>query len=372
MVDTIDCKSLKGRKRDICRGYNSFGQSVLTENKRRRWLLSWGHTPEIVEEHLANNPSQELPPDHEDFPTAEKVEQDLAPPRRELRKRKRMPTNNGCGGCSKRKAALNRLIPGAGDVVEKLTTVTGIKAVVDRLAARKAGGGGMKWAYGITTVPSRIDELFPRTLESLKLAGFDTPWIYVDGAENDEAYKQFELNVTVRNPTIRTHGNWVLSLYEMYIRTPDADRYCMFQDDFVTYPNLREYLETCEYPDNGYWNLYTFPENLRLCPAGYEGWYRSNQRGRGAVALVMSLDAVTTLIGHDHMIQRPKDSKRGHKAVDGGIVTAFKKAGWREYVHNPSLVQHTGIISSMSNKRHALADSFRGEEFDALELLPSE
>ncbi len=367
MVDTtIDCKSLRGRKRDICRGYNMHGQPVLTENKRRRWLLNWGYDPQMIEKHLIDNPSQFITPDHPDFPSEEMQEQELALPRESLQQRRRIP-GKGCGGCSKRKAALNKLIPGAGDVVEAITTATGIKAVFDKMA----GGQSIKWTYGITTTPQRIDDLFPRTLNSLKTAGFEKPWIFVDGLEDPQPYHQFDAaGITVRHPNIRTHGNWVLSLYELYIRTPDANRYALFQDDFITYNSLREYLETCEYPDDGYWNLYTFPENQRLCPDGYEGWYKSNQRGKGAVALVFSLDAVTTLLGHDHMIQRPKDTHRGYKAVDGGIVTAMKKAGYREYVHNPSLVQHTGTISSMGNKRQALATSFRGEEFNCLELIP--
>lgn len=228
----------------------------------------------------------------------------------------------------------------------------------------------LKWAYGITTVPSRVDDLFPRTLESLKLAGFGSPWVFVDGAEDPSAYKQFGLNVTVRNPNIRTHGNWVLSMYELYIRTPDADRYIIFQDDFITYRNLKQYLEKCSYPPSGYCNLYTFPANQRLCPKDYHGWYRANQRGLGAVALMFDLEAVTKIIGSDYMVQRPKSASRGWKAVDGGIVTAMKNIGYREYVHNPSLVQHTGRVSTMKNKRHAEAMSFRGENFNALELTP--
>ena len=69
------------------------------------------------------------------------------------------------------------------------------------------------------------------------------------------------------------------------------------------------------------------------------------------------------------MIMRPQNDERGWRAIDGGIVTAFKKAGWQEHVHNPSLVQHTGITSVMGNKQHKLATSFKGEDFDAIELV---
>ena len=53
------------------------------------------------------------------------------------------------------------------------------------------------------------------------------------------------------------------------------------------------------------------------------------------------------------------------------IDAAFRKAGWAEYVHAPSLVQHIGERTSMGNKPQPSADSFPGEEFDATELLPA-
>lgn len=228
----------------------------------------------------------------------------------------------------------------------------------------------IKWAYGITTVPERLNELFPRTLESLRNSGFCNPWVFVDGAKDSSAYKKFGTGVTVRYPNIKTLGNWMLSLWEIYIRIPDADRYAIFQDDFVTYPDLRQYLDLCDYPPKGYWNLYTFPDNQKLCPKNFTGWYRTRQKGWGAVALVFSLDAMTTLLGHHYMVQKPKEKRRKHRAIDFVVATIMQRAGWKEFVHNPSLVQHTGIKSSMGNGQQPLATSFRGEDFSAMELVP--
>ena len=77
-----------------------------------------------------------------------------------------------------------------------------------------------------------------------------------------------------------------------------------------------------------------------------------------------------TLLRHHDMIDKPIAAGfRGWKKTDGIIITAMKKAGYKEYVHNPSLVQHTGAVSSMRNRPHPQATSFRGEDFDALELL---
>lgn len=222
----------------------------------------------------------------------------------------------------------------------------------------------MKWTYGVTTVPDRFGELLPRTLASLARAGFDQPRLFIDGPGplpgNLDTYE-----VTRRVPRIRTHGNWVLSAYELFIREPTAERYAIFQDDLITYPNLRQYLEACAYPKNGYWNLYTFPENDKKNP----GWSLSNQLGYGALALVFSNEALRTLLSQRHLVERPLDANRGWRSVDGGIVSAMKKAGWKEYVHSPSLTQHIGHVSSMGNKEQPYAKSFRGEDFDALSLI---
>lgn len=233
-----------------------------------------------------------------------------------------------------------------------------------------------RWAYGLTTVPARKDRLLPQTLSSLRVAGFPEPRLFVDGCDPKLAtwYKDtFHLEVTARDPKVNAYMNWVLALAELYGREPQAKMFAMFQDDFVTYPYLREYLESCTYPERGYWNLYTFPINQVICPKDHnnqdhQGWYLSNQLGRGAVALVFNREAVITLLSHQHMVERPLSADRGWKAIDGGIVTALNKAGWKEWVHNPSLVQHMGDHSTLGNKPHKQSTSFKGTNFDARHL----
>jgi len=244
--------------------------------------------------------------------------------------------------------------------------------------------GTLKWAYGVTTVPERRGELLPRTLASLKSAGFDSPRLFVDGDKDVMSWeREFGLEVTTRHPVIRPFGNWVLALAEIYIREPNAERYAIFQDDLVTYRNLRAYLDRCSFPETGYWNLYTMPSNQGL--ADGEGWYLSYQHGRGAVGLVFSREGVQTLLSQrENIIDRPVHPTRGWRAIDGGVVDAYKKIGWKEYVHNPTLLQHTGIITSMDKRKNQVehdpnfhrqrvaedwqAISFRGEDFDALTL----
>lgn len=247
----------------------------------------------------------------------------------------------------------------------------------------------MKWSYGVTTTIERKETTLPRTLASLAAGGFPTPRLFVDACNCPSEYAEFGLEVSCRYPRIRTMGNWWLGLVELYTREPAADFYAMFQDDLVTYVNLRQYLESCSYPTRGYLNLYTVPnnENIPSRPK-VDGpvWYPSNQCGVGALALVFDREAVISLLKSAHWINRPQDLVRGWRAIDGGIVTALQYAGWKEYVHYPSLVQHTGEQSTCESPQcgaphfegvgpiaikglAAMPRSFKGEDFDASTMI---
>lgn len=232
------------------------------------------------------------------------------------------------------------------------------------------------WQYGVTTIPERNPEPLRRTLTSLKVSGFNYPTLFIDGDKNWSWWeKEYNLPVVCRYPRIRTYGNWILTLIELYIRNPQADYYAIFQDDFVCSLNLRKYLESIQYPIKGYWNLLTFPVNhIRIRDKiGFskaQGW-----RGAGAVALVFNHDALQALLSHGHMADRINPRKPGHdktrayRYVDGAVVETLEAVGYSEYVHNPSLIQHTGLRSATGNPRHPLSPSFRGEDFDLLTLL---
>jgi len=223
------------------------------------------------------------------------------------------------------------------------------------------------WAYGVTTVPERIDSgLTKQTLDSLANAGFHRPRIFIDGKPTDTS-SLGTLEKTIHVPPLRTFGNWWATALELYLRQPRADRYAIFQDDFITYRNLRRYLESCTYPSNGYWNLYLFPENKI---EGKTGWYNSPlNNGKGAVATVFDNATLRHVMTYQSFVDKPMSKTKSHSSVDGAIVTVMRKTNRLEYVHNPSLVQHTGKVSSMGNKIHPTADTFLGAAFDALELM---
>jgi hypothetical protein len=199
------------------------------------------------------------------------------------------------------------------------------------------------------------------------MGGFDTPRLFVDTGD-PTAYEQYGLAVTTRRPTIRTAGNWLLAIWELYIRTPSATRFAIFQDDIVTCKNLKEYLSKCKYPKQGYWNLITYPKNQAKAP-DHDGWFKSDQLGKGAQALVFSYDAIIALLTQPYILHRINNERKGHRCIDGTIVNSLKNAGWTEWCHNPSLVCHTGETSVMGNPKQPATESFRGEDVDALSFL---
>lgn len=261
----------------------------------------------------------------------------------------------------------------------------------------------VRWAYGVTTVPQRSGDLLPRTLRSLKAGGFPKPRLFVDGWDGrDDRYLwatarpgEWELDITPRWPLARAAVSWTLALYELVLREPAAHYYALFQDDLVTCRGLREYLEWRPPPEGGYGSLYAAPSNffrsLRRhgisCPDdGYVGWYASHQLGRGALALVFGREAALTLLGRRDLLERPADPGRGWRSLDGGVVEAMKRAGYKEYIHSPGLVFHTGKVSTIDKRKQSTdhdpdfppekwpayydQTNFPGEDFDLCTYLP--
>lgn len=228
----------------------------------------------------------------------------------------------------------------------------------------------LEWSYGVTTVPSRKESLLS-TFDSLRNAGFPHPRTFMDGGVSEA----FCPRITYRSPPVNIYGNWLLGMMELYIRNPKADRYAMFQDDIECCIGLKDYLDSCSYPEFGYWNLYTAQENERIIRDKPQGWYESaetldakqylhgkSQTGRGAIALVFNRETLCILLQHSHMIQRiHQDDKKGWRNIDGAVVTAMNQLGYREYIHNPSLVQHVGLESTHRNRVLPTAKSYTGK-----------
>lgn len=260
----------------------------------------------------------------------------------------------------------------------------------------------MKWQCGLTTVPQRAGaEHLERTLRSVEAGGFPKPRLFVDGCDEQTAlaYRHAHgLEVTARSPRIGAWGNWWLGMWELWVRDPHADRFAMFQDDLVIVRNLRQYLEACPYPERGYQNPFLFLRNEEHFAREAQGWHRGAfledarvdhrnrwQQGCGALLLVFSREALEVIFTSPKTMKKPlaEDPRMATARIDGGVVSAMNEAGWHEWTHNPSLVLHTGTVSTLEKRHPEIvareppavkvwrrnAGTFPGEQFDALELL---
>jgi len=406
MSEEFDCDSLKGLKRMLCQGYkyDEHGNEVqLTSNEHARWMASFTGKPVPPRESLPKVIEQRLAVKKEGVGT-------------ELERLFESVRFATCGACRALRDQMNEWGPAkcrenreelidklkqnarkrkvlrhifsetaAGMFIDQAITNTEMReanqeppsGVFANVISKFAGGRSpkkkpsckeIKWSYGVTTVPLRVNDLLPRTLDSLAAAGFGRPHLFVDSCESPKDYDKFGLSCTFRMTRTKTFANWIAAAWELYASEPNADRYAIFQDDFVCCKGLRKYLDESPYPGKGYLNLLTFPENDKLIKDKKRGWHKSNQRGLGAVALVFDNAAISSLLSSSHMVSRQR-GPRAHRAVDGAILESFRKLGQKEFVHNPSLVQHTGEDSSMGNVKHPLSPSWQGEDWNAYEEM---
>jgi hypothetical protein len=258
----------------------------------------------------------------------------------------------------------------------------------------------MNWSYGVTTVPERQYDPLPRTLDSLRRAGFPTPRLFVDGmvAGHPHACSAGGPHATYRYPRIGAWANFILGLYELYAREPACDRYAMFQDDVLAVRDLKAYLDQCRYPDGrdgrepGFWSLYTASvSEWKAADAGSRcGWIQGAELAgqplpsmrlqwcKGALGFVFNREAAGLLLTSPVVAQKPISTDRPSRNVDGCVVTAMNMArserwpfGWREYVHGPSLLQHVGRESTVKPGKvwERGSATWPGEEWSALEML---
>lgn len=275
-------------------------------------------------------------------------------------------------------------------------TVHKIKVVQPRLN-RVSDKPEIKWACAVTTVPQRRTTTLPRTIVSILSSGFPSPHLFIDVQPTNKEtgeypdlpelvknyQSDFGLPFTFHSTNIRTFGNWYLALLEMYIRNPHANRYAVFQDDIVLCKDLREYLEQCQYPERGYLNLMTFPQNEAEKFNYFEkgtpeekmiGWYPSNQKGKSATGYVFDRQTLLEVLQSEHLHKRIQDERKGHQNIDGAMADTMRMKGYTEYVHSPSLIRHIGTTTTMGNEhpqKQPLDLSFRGENWSALEVLNS-
>lgn len=270
-------------------------------------------------------------------------------------------------------------IHGRATLGKRVSDVEGCCRGCGQMEVESMRASEVRWACGVTTVPSRIDDgTLATTLRSLAAAGFDKPRLFVDGGSYSvDWWRQLGLEATIRHTPVSAWGNWLLGLTELLIREPMCHRYCMFQDDLLMCKGAKEYLSHLSYEKHTYWNLHSFPKNEHACE-GRVGLSKAALLGVSGLALVFDRDTVVDLLGHTNTASRcmEVEHNRGQTNLDGGVYwTLCNYLKYREMVHWPCLTQHVGHNSTLKGRNgrphdaFPMSESFRGEEFDAMSLL---
>lgn len=239
--------------------------------------------------------------------------------------------------------------------------------------------------YGVIATRERINTVLPKTLWSLADAGFQQPHLFVDGVsclteictpELTELYHPL-VKVTLRGKQIGGFGNWLLAAWELYIRNPKVEYYLLFEDDIIVCKGLREYLGKCSFPSGNFFlNLYTEPRNEKLVlkkdPNPINGWHLSDQMGRGALGLLFARRFLLRLLTTERFYIHPEKPRASgaKRGLDGAISRAVRDLHGKEYIHYPSLLQHRDCLSIQTNIDKKRPESFPGENYNVLELLP--
>jgi hypothetical protein len=204
---------------------------------------------------------------------------------------------------------------------------------------------------GVVSSPRRRPTLGV-TLESLARAGWDTPYLFLDGTVRvPERFAH--LPGVLREPRVGCWPNYYLALAELLMRHPEADVYLLAEDDVLFYDaeSLRDYLEQMLWPDRR-------PCLVSLyCSSAYSarefGWRPLPSRWTwGSLAFVFP-----PRVAQDFLLDRGVCDRRWGRwqEKDGGLRNTDIVVGlWAMrqripiWYPTPSLVQHIGVTSTLN------------------------
>lgn len=198
-----------------------------------------------------------------------------------------------------------------------------------------------KWAVGILT-SARKSQTIIKTVKALEHAGWDAgiifaePQSYVNCGDNWDCVNRFR--------QIGIFGNWILGLYELFIRNIDADAFLMMQDDIIIAPNTRKYLESALWFTEGPHLVSLFGPNVADKDES-NSWRSTSKYGGGPASLVMSHETVQEILS-SLIPLRYYGIKRKTSFDDLGIFSLASSKKWPVYYPKPSIGDHIGHQST--------------------------
>jgi hypothetical protein len=232
----------------------------------------------------------------------------------------------------------------------------------------------MNIAAAVTTAPRRVSYL-AQTLRSLERGGFSQPIVAADAPDPtiEPAYPALDggfaaLRIERAERRLGAFRNWRRALRALLTSRPEADAFAVFQDDVRVSRHLHEWLEEHLWPDAhrrlGVVSLYTAEPHVRVT----DGWHKlslasPSSRAFGALAYVFPYSVAALLLAEEAW-------GRGDIPIDAAVGEFCRRNHRGYWLHSPSLVQHLGEVSTLSD--FGLTPSRRAGRFlqDALQPQP--
>jgi hypothetical protein len=256
----------------------------------------------------------------------------------------------------------------------------------------------MRWTVGIITAPRENGYYLDRTLESLTRAGFCDPVVFAEPGSIVPEW--FTGHVVGRRKKYGDWTNWATGLYELLLSEPVTDYFFMLEDDVVVCKGAREYLEYSlpQLGDFASLSLYT---SSRYYRPNRDRMFHNECRGKNTwstVTVVMSHASVLRFFSDPDVqkhrffdIFKVKEGYWNNKASYGAgrtsvtdcVGNTIKDAvigQWAEklklpvYFHTPSLAEHIGVSSTLTDddstpENGRMSKDFVGEDFDAAQWV---
>lgn len=213
------------------------------------------------------------------------------------------------------------------------------------LRHHRCGTPVRNWAVGITTAPRRTSTI-QQTLDSVALAGWENPRLFLDGTVHVPQRYQ-HLPISWRSESIGAWPSWYMALTELLLHLPDADAYVMLQDDVVMHDreNLREYLQRALWPGErpGIVSLFYNGAKAQF------GWHRiRNDWPCSAQGLVLSPDVARSLICDQKLNRICLSASYGnHVPIPEVLADWVYRTGTEAWYTTPSVTQHIGNTSTI-------------------------
>lgn len=238
----------------------------------------------------------------------------------------------------------------------------------------------MKWIAGVITAPREQESYIAHSVESLTKAGFGDLVVFAEpGSFIPQSFKG---HVVHRPKRYGDWTNWATALYELLLSNPDTDYFLMCEDDAVVCHGCKAYLEYTipQLGEFGSISLYTPSIYSRKRFRGFHNELQGH-RTWSTVTVIMSRDKVIQFFSDPqvqlHRFENTFDKPDGYwrcektdpknSLKDAVIGRWASSIGLPIYYHTPSLAEHIGNHSTLTDRESTIDNGRRSRDFVGLE-----